>query len=341
MHRTVRSTGLLTALILTWGAVSVQATNTFVVASWNVENLFDADDDPDNAGDDEYTSAGWTRWTGARYSLKLDHLADVIAGIRPDVLCLAEVENRRVLVDLAAELAQRNWAMPVILHRDGKDTRGIDTAMLARTPPAATNWLTPHPIQRDVLIADFESAGRRLTVFGNHWKSHYGKKAEADAIRAQEARAVRAELDRRLRADPAAAIVVAGDFNDDIDSPILQAEAGFATNAVAVRNDPDGRLLLNLSGELSAAARGTYYYTQAKRWNSFDSISVTRGMLDGVTPAAPWGVQPGSYGIYATPAMCQTNGAPLPFRRVGYRDTTRIYSGYADHFPLRVTLVGR
>ena len=44
------------------------ATNQLVVASWNVENLYDTVDDPANAGDDGYTPRGWSRWTEARSS---------------------------------------------------------------------------------------------------------------------------------------------------------------------------------------------------------------------------------------------------------------------------------
>ena len=316
-------------------------TNQWVVASWNVENLFDTVDDPANEGDDGYTPRGWSRWTEARYALKIQHLADILFAMQPDVVCLMEVENRRVLEDLSANLQSRHgFALPAIIHREGGDLRGIDVAMMAKTAPVASNWFCAVSGQRDVLACDFIFCGRKLTVLANHWKSQLGKKSESDDIRTREARSVRAFLDRRLKDEPAAAIVVAGDFNDTVTSPILTDEAGFALDIDRVRHDVSGRLLYNLSGGLPEAARGTYYYSPAKQWNSFDSMSVTRGMLDGSAPAAAWRVRPGSYGVFKQKEQCSLSGAPLPFRRVRSKEVGDVYlTGYSDHFPLRVELV--
>jgi len=318
-----------------WGA-----SNTLVVASWNVENLFDTEDDPANEGDDGYTPRGWGRWTEARYTLKLQHLSDILYAMRPDVVCLMEVENRHVLADLTACLKERyHYDLPVILHRDGGDLRGIDVAMLAKQAPVATNWFCVVPGQRDVLACDFVFGKSRLTVLANHWKSQLGKKAESDATRTLEAKSVREFLDRRLKADPAAAILVAGDFNDVVTSPILTEAAGFVPDLLRVRADRTGRLLFNLSGGLPETARGTYYYAPAKQWDAFDSMSVTCGMLEGVMPEAPWRVRQGTYGVFKLPEQCSQSGAPLPFHRVRSKEVGDVYlTGYSDHFPLRVEL---
>jgi endonuclease/exonuclease/phosphatase family metal-dependent hydrolase len=316
------------------------ASRQVVVASWNVENLFDADDDPANPGDDEYTPAGWTRWTEPRYRHKLTNLAEVVAALRPDILCLMEVENRRVVAELAALVEERHgWRMPVIAHRDSGDMRGIDSAILSRHEPASLVWLKPLAIQRDILVADFMLEGRPLTVMVNHWKSRYGKKRESDTLRELEARTVRAEAERRLQEDPAAAILVVGDFNDNVDSVIPMAHAGFALDEAAVLQD--GLLLFNLSATLPAGARGTYYYSQGRTWNSFDMINISRGLLTNGVPASPWQIRPETFRIHAPPSMRQENGAPYPFRRVGTRQGQRIYTGYSDHFPVVVTVEPR
>jgi endonuclease/exonuclease/phosphatase family metal-dependent hydrolase len=316
------------------------ASNSVVVASWNVENLFDTEDDPSNEGDDGYTPRGWSRWTPERYALKLEHLSDVIAALRPDVLCLIEVENRRVLLDLARTLrARHHYDLPAIMHREGGDKRGIDVALLAVRAPVATNWLSSVAGQRDVLACDFVFGGRPLTVLVNHWKSQLGKKEASDAIRRTEARAVRAFLDGRLKANAAAAIVVAGDFNDGPGSAILTEDAGFVTDEARVRNDPSGRLLCNLSGRLPAEVRGTYYYSPAKQWSTLDALNVSRGMLDGANPAAAWRVRAGSYGVFSRKEQRSESGAPLPFRRVRNKEVGDVYlTGYSDHFPVRVEL---
>ncbi|MEI7948473.1 MAG: endonuclease/exonuclease/phosphatase family protein, partial [bacterium] len=130
---------LFVFLLLLVPVLTFADSNTLVIASWNVENLFDTIDDPANPNDDGYTPDGWTHWSTFRYTRKLSNLAKVIATMKPDILCLMEVENRLVLNDLVATLKkEQNYELPVILHRDCQDTRGIDVAMLAKVAPVAT-----------------------------------------------------------------------------------------------------------------------------------------------------------------------------------------------------------
>lgn len=331
---------VLMCVAVLWGVRARGASNMVVVASWNVENLFDTEDDPENKGDDGFTPRGWMRWTVARYALKLEHLAEIIVQMRPDVLCLTEIENRRVLDDLVKVLRDRHaYALPAIMHRDSSEKRGIDVAMLARLAPVATNWLHTAKGQREVLACDFVFEEKPLTVLVNHWKSQLGKKAESDEIRRKEAHAVREYLDRRLKEDPAAAILVAGDFNDAPISSILTEVAGFDLDEKRVREDMSGRLLFNLAGSLPESARATYYYAAAKQWNTLDMVSVTRGMLACVAPAAAWRVKADGYRVFKSPTQCSEQGTPLPFRRVRSKAVGDIFlTGYSDHFPVCVAL---
>ena len=99
----------------------------YTIAFWNLENLFDYEDDPDNPGDDEYLPE--KEWDQARYERKLDHLAKAIVSMEADLLAVCEVENRRVLEDLIRHqnLVEEQWA---IVHQDSPDHRGIDLALL-------------------------------------------------------------------------------------------------------------------------------------------------------------------------------------------------------------------
>ena len=323
-------------------AAPVPTTNRLVLASWNVENLFDPYEDAANPGSKDFTPGGWARWTPQRYAQKLEHLAEVIAAMQPDILCLTEVENRRVLEDLVRTLHEKQACdLPVILHREGGDHRGIDVAMLARYAPAATNWIAPVPEQRDILVARFVVGGRPLTVVLNHWKSWVGDAAENVRIRTRKAKASRGEVERRLAAEPAAAVVATGDFNDNADSAILTNAAGYVLwKAPTARGDGVAGVLHNLSGLLPPEKRGTYYYARNQVWNSFDSISVSRGMLAGAPHPAPWRVQPDSYAVFSLPAQRDADGHPLPFHRVRSRALGDVYlTGYSDHFPVRVVLV--
>jgi predicted extracellular nuclease len=325
-------------LLLLIPGFTFAGSNTLVVASWNVENLFDTMDDPDNPNDDSYTPDGWTHWTTFRYTRKLSNLAKIIAAMKPDILCLAEVENRQVLKDLVATLQKEQQVeLPFIIHRNCGDTRGIDVAMLSKYEPVYTNWFCAFPGQRDVLVCDFVINDRPLTVMINHWKSQLGAKEDSDLIRSTEAKAVRKFIDMRLEKQPTSAILVLGDFNDNVESPILVRDAGLSLDGALVRTNAAKRLFWNLSSLFSEEERGSYYYAAAKRWNSFDSISVSPGMLTNSTPTAPWHVKAETYSIFKYPEHVQTNRTPKPFRYIRSKaNGNKMVMGFSDHFPVRV-----
>ncbi len=311
-----------------------------VIASWNVENLFDTVDDPDNENDDGYTPRGWAQWTDKKYQVKLEHLAEVIFYIKPDILCLAEVENRQVLEDLSKTLEEKfSYDLPVIIHRDGGDFRGIDVAMMAKLKPSGKKWFNTVFGQRDVLACEFVIDGRKLIVLANHWKSKLGDKKKSDYTRNQQALSVRKFIDRELNSNPAAAIVVAGDFNSDINTSFLTESAGFMTELDALKEPQNSKKLYNLAAGLGEKERKTYYYVRGNKWNSFDSISVTRGMV-GLKPLSPWKVKTNSYTVYKSEKVCFPGvGSPLPYRRVRskkYGD--RFVDGYSDHFAVYFVL---
>ena len=104
------------------------------IAFYNVENLFDTINGPNN--DEEWLETGAQHWTGAKYKKKLSHLAKVLSQLgtgentnSPTIIGLAEVENRGVLEDLLKEplLADKGYG---IIHYDSPDKRGIDVALL-------------------------------------------------------------------------------------------------------------------------------------------------------------------------------------------------------------------
>ncbi|MFA7173684.1 MAG: endonuclease/exonuclease/phosphatase family protein [Kiritimatiellia bacterium] len=333
----------LFALLLFYLPMLVAEGRELVVASWNVENLFDTEDDLNNPHDDGYTPQGWANWTEQRYQVKLDHLAEVIAEIQPVILCLVEVENRRVLEDLRSTLLKNhNYQLPAIIHRDGGDVRGIDVAIMAKFMPDNISWFRAISGQRDVLACEFSIDGNELTVMVNHWKSKLGTPGQSNFIRQQQAQSVRDFIDLKLSQNPGAAIVVAGDFNADIDEAVLTETAGFLLTLDELQKEQNTNKLYNLAAALPEKKRATYYYAPNEKWNSLDSISVTRGMV-GFTPLTPWKVKPDSYTVYNPEKICFKGlGSPLPYRRVrSKRYGDRFVAGYSDHFAVYVTLERR
>lgn len=75
------------------------------VGFYNVENLFDTQNDPRKA-DDDFTPTGRNKWKNEMYQKKLRHIAKVIDYMgQPGLMGLCEVENREVLEDLVQEKA--------------------------------------------------------------------------------------------------------------------------------------------------------------------------------------------------------------------------------------------
>ncbi len=105
------------------------------VMCWNIENFFDTYNDPLTA-DDHFTPRGDYRWTRRKFEAKRNLIAKTIiasaesfGGELPCIVGLCEVENRYVLDNLlqSTPLAKCGYRA---LHREGRDPRGIDVALL-------------------------------------------------------------------------------------------------------------------------------------------------------------------------------------------------------------------
>ena len=162
------------------------APGELMIATYNVENLFDTIDDPQTR-DEEFTPSGAQAWTQEKLSRKLDNLSRVIrtmnGGRGPDILALNEVENLEVVQQLRKEgLADLGYE--TIAHLDTEDVRGIDCAFISRYPLLEGPEL--HRVHRlgqgpwgdrptrGILEATFDVDGIPLTVFANHWPSRRG-----------------------------------------------------------------------------------------------------------------------------------------------------------------------
>ena len=103
------------------------------IVFWNVENLFDCNDDS-LKDDQQFLPEGSYRWTRGRYWKKLDNLSKTIAAIAGDdawpmIVGMCEVENDTCLRDLTRRSPLR-MARYAYIHEEGPDVRGIDVAML-------------------------------------------------------------------------------------------------------------------------------------------------------------------------------------------------------------------
>lgn len=108
-----------------------QNEDQMLVMFWNLENFFDWTDQGTGDSDTEFSLNGNRHWTSKRFYSKCDAIAKTIFhigdkyGKLPDVIGLAEIENRGVLEKLCASTLLRKCGYSIV-HFDSKDRRGID-----------------------------------------------------------------------------------------------------------------------------------------------------------------------------------------------------------------------
>lgn len=206
-----------------------------ILMFWNIENYFDPFDDP-NTKDDDFTSQGLKRWYWSRFLQKRNYIAKLIFqvedkyGALPDIIGLAEVENRFVLNKLIYETALARCDYSII-HKDSKDRRGIDLALLYRK--SSFNVLQSKFIEvplpkgkttRDILYVRgvlMNSAGAAredtLNIFVLHFPSKFGGAKVSEPFRKAAASTLYSQLDS-LKGQK---FICMGDFNDSPNSEIF------------------------------------------------------------------------------------------------------------------------
>jgi len=192
------------------------------VLNWNVRNMFDTKKDSTDEGEDVPTQA--------QYDFKMDKVVTVLQAAAPQVVVLAEIENQSVLDDLATRIGPQYIARELI---EGNDPRGIDVAVVSTI---AFDQVVSHKDERfavegttaptfnftrDCPEFHMTIGGRHVVFLAIHLRSKLGDEgADKRLAEGQRARAIANGL---LAADPNAAVILLGDFNDVPGSPPIEA----------------------------------------------------------------------------------------------------------------------
>lgn len=325
---------LLMAMIGTSAQEKLDKKNQLLTVFYNVENLFDTEDDPVSQ-DEEFTPEGSKHWNQQRYEEKLKHLSEVLSSVSsndiPSLIGLAEVENKQVLKDLCqtGKLRKGDYG---IAHFNSSDDRGIDVALLYR-PDRFTLENSRHiPLSmdgssRDILYVKGRlDDGMDLHIFVNHWPSRREGVQESEANRIKAAVQLRMEVDRILNADARARILIMGDLNDEpTNRSVLQM-----LNASNKRKNAGQRDLYNLMYDKhNSEDKGTISYRG--EWQMFDHLIVSFNLIEakkGYSLSWKSGkIYKEEYMLYDDPNVHQL----LPNRTYG---GDHYYGGYSDHLPV-------
>lgn len=190
------------------------------VVNWNVHDFFD-----------DVADGAEAVLQPAEFEAKVAEVGGVLSSLDADVIVLAEVESTRVLDALAdGPLAGGGYDTRVLAPTN--DPRGIHVAALSRRPfdrvashgeDRFARWGTSEPLyrySRDCLEMHLALAPREVALLGVHFKAKSNDDPDKRLAEAEHTRAVA----ESIRDDaPDAGILVLGDFNDEPDSPPLQA----------------------------------------------------------------------------------------------------------------------
>ena len=262
-----------------WSAAE-REDRTFVMF-WNLENFFDwrRDSLSLSESDAEFSSFGKRHWTKRRFLAKCNAVAKSLLWVKdeegalPDVIGIAEVENRFVLERLLrdTQLYKTDYR---IVHFDSPDPRGIDVALLYRSsrltllcakPLGVGSGMDPPFRTRDILLAEFRRPGGDSVAFlVNHHPSKYGGKTSSR--REVALRRLRSATDSLQKAG-LMNIVAMGDFNDTPDNP-----------AFGILTDGGSWPLVNLAERLAEKGEGTIRYSG--KWEMIDMFFVSQALAE-------------------------------------------------------------
>lgn len=312
--------------------------NEYSIGFYNVENLFDTLDDP-TTDDKEFLPSGKNQWTQQRYDKKLTDLSSVISAMgSPTLLGLCEIENRRVLDDLARHQNLKSVKY-AIAHFESPDVRGIDVALFYNKKIFKPLVVKPINIRfpkeldetyltRDILYVSGNLLGQEVHVFVNHWPSRRGGQEASEARRVFVAQQLRQAVDAVFQQKANANIIIIGDFNDEPDNKSIE-ETLNASSPDKPTSD-NAQQLVNLMLPIKQQGLGSFKYQG--NWNVLDQIIISKGLLQG------------SSGLKTTEAQVFKN-ASMTFNHPKYGDLPnatyggeRYYGGISDHYPVKAII---
>ncbi len=308
------------------GFAQLPHTDNYRIAFYNVENLFDTENDS-LINDEEYVFGSMRGWNYDKLTRKYQHIYKAIAALGewnpPAMVGLAEVENRQVLEALIRQTPLHRFQYAVV-HHDSPDERGIDVALLYRPDQFKVICSEALPIvfpfdpenkTRDILyVKGILSQYDTLHVLINHWPS----RRAGGTYRIYAAQVARSKVEAILAMSPEANIILTGDFNDGPQDQSL----------LVLANDSDSSLV-----NISRNQEATIKYQAA--WTVFDQFIVSGNLLK---PDHPIFVADRVAHTFEADWLLEKDEKYAGFKPkrtyVGYR----YHAGFSDHLPVYIDI---
>ena len=298
---------------------SEEQARTLCIATWNVQNLFDAKSDGNEY--DEYTpSSGWnqtayeSRLTGTRRVLDdLPHSGDYI-------VVFNEIEGPDVVEDLICSHDLIKLGLHYYVCTEERESP-VQIAVASSLPIASAHVHSVGQGLRPILEVDFDTGAGTLSVLACHFKSNVGGVRETEGQRMAAASVV-ADIARNLEAEnPGTLVLVCGDLNEECFEGEALSESGplpcageFARGRwYNFWRDPDSFVWPG----------GSYWYDGS--WRSYDHILISLAGRDG------YGWDFCEAGVVFSDIQKTSDGKLFSWDR-------RLLKGISDHLPVWVRL---
>ena len=311
-------------------------TKEFKVATYNVENLFDA-----HVQGTEYKEyiPGKHNWNKRMVDIKLNHTAELICDLDADILGLQEIENSFIFEALRKRLKRVGceYRYGAITHKKGA---AIQVALLSRFPIIHKKELqvSYSPRVRNILEVEVDVEGNPLTLFVNHWKSKSRKGVESKRIKYAKT------LQKRiLSLAPKKEYMILGDLNSNYNAHLtLDKRLDDTNGATGIGDVLQTTINKKLAQEyqMLKADKGTHYNTWQEvpfkyRWSH--KFYGNRSTLDHILlPSNMFDHQSidyvnNSFKVFKAPYLFTKKGYINSWR---YKNGKHMAKGYSDHLPI-------
>jgi len=332
---------IVSVLLLLFPVTILLAQEKFRIMFYNVENLYDTQNNPE-INDDDFTPEGNLHWSGQRYWDKLKNISEVIYAVGenypPTLIGLCEVENKSVLHHLTTQTSLRKDKYEYIIT-DSKDLRGSNIALLyQRDQMKLISKKTYRPVidsvktTRDILhVTGRIVNGELLDIFVCHFPSRSEGIKKTTPYRITCAQLLKQKTDSLFRIRKKTNIVIMGDFNDYPDNASMYDILG----AKSVKDSIQTKSLYNLFyHRIKEKDSGSYKYRG--KWNFIDQFIVSGSLLNIRNRTS---IKGKVASVFKDDFLMEEDvkyGGHKPFRTYS---GWKYLGGYSDHLPIYMDLL--
>ena len=299
----------------------LESSDGLCIASWNVQNLFDAKLDG-NEYEEYKPSSGWNQ---SAYESRLSNVRKVLCSLpssKSYIIVLNEIEGSDVIEDLIkdgdmAKMSLRYYACT------GMEGGAIQTAVVSSIPIKAARVHDTGEGQRPILETEFDTDSGKIFVLAMHLKSNIGVASETAAMRKGEAETLK-EVSRQILSDnPGSVVLICGDMNEECWDNNSMGKGEDAVLRVKGEFEREAWYCFWMDTSLSLWPGGSYMYNGL--WKCYDNILISSAASDGTG----WEFE--SCGIVFESIQKTADSKPFSWDR-------NLLKGVSDHLPVWVRL---